>query len=302
MQAIQNVDDRRVESAVQRGLTLIEEFMGMSRNEIASRVDSLTTPDLIDLMLFATEATVRNLPEESEARDRAVVLHMAARYFIYEPSAFDDVDKITQRLPAFQTATAQYVDAIVNAPEDERAALALRFLGFSEDPVSQVMEAHDHGDPDGIRTALSGDPTGKSLRVSKYTVSMEDWAEYTAGFGRHHFVDPTLEEDFTPLPYGEEALLPPSLSIDDVKAWVLQYFIHTYAESLNIIRRRYGLLRRQQLLASVISITDCNIENSVPIDEMPGILATLVLQWDELCKSKLEGRDTMWLWGDKSPQ
>ena len=106
-------------------------------------------------------------------------------------------------------------------------------------------------------------------------------------------MDPTQEENFTSLPDGEKALLPPNLQVEDAPAWVLQYFIHTYANSLNLIRRRYGFLRRQQLMASVISITEYNIRNNIPVDKMPGILANLILQWDDLCKSRLEGSDTL---------
>ena len=175
MQKVQNIDEKRVETAIQRGLTQLAGYAGMSKDEITVRVASLSTPDLIDLMLFTTKATAMNLPEESEAADTAFLLHMAARYFIYEPSAYDDSENISERLPIFRMVTAQYVDAIVNASEDDRAAMAMRYLGFAENTVSQVMAAHNRDDSEGIRVALDSDPASEAIRVSAPTVSAEEW-------------------------------------------------------------------------------------------------------------------------------
>ena len=288
-----DIDEKRVENAVLHGLSMMDDFWKLSKEEIAAKVADLTTPDLIDLMLFITEMTVDNQTENSDEQRRALFMHMTARHFIYEPSAFDDCDGLEERLPLFRAVTTEYLFPLANASDDERAGMALRYLGFSADTVADVMAAHEEGNPDGIGEALSKDPASQRLQASTPTTSDAEWNEYAADYLQKYVVDPTQETDFSPLPCGVEPLLPPRLDDENASFWVLQYFMRAYADVLNIIQKRYGHLRRQQLLASVLQVTQLHIENGYSVEEIPGILGRIVLDWEEMCRTRGADQDTV---------
>ena len=288
-----DIDEKRVERAIFHGLSMMEGFWKLNMAEIAAKVADLTTPDLIDLMLFITIMTVVNLPDNSEEQHKALIMHMTARHFIYEPSAFDDCDGLEERLPLFRAVTTEYLFPLANASDDERAGMALRFMGFSADTVTNVMAAHEEGNPDGIGDALSNDPASQRLQASPATLSEEEWERYATDYLQNYVVDPTQEADFSPLPCGMEPLLPPRLDGENASFWVLQYFIRTYADALNIIERRYGHLRRQQLLAAVLQVTELHIENGYTVKEIPGVLGRIILDWNEMCRTRGADQDAV---------
>lgn len=288
-----DIDEKRVESAVLHGLSMMDGFWKLSKVEIAAKVADLTTPDLIDLMLFVTEMAMTNQPENSEEQHRALFMHMTARHFIYEPSAFDDCDGLEERLPLFRAVTTEYLFPLANASDDERAGMALRFMGFSADTVADVMAAHEEGNPDGIGEALSKDPASQRLQADTPTVSEAEWNRYATDYLQSYVVDPTQEADFSPLPCDMEPLLPPHLDDENGPFWVLQYFIRAYADVLNIIQRRYGHLRRQQLLAAVLQATELYIVDGYTVEEIPGVLGRIVLDWDEMCRTRGADQDAV---------
>ena len=288
-----DIDEKRIENAVLHGLSLMDGFWKLSRDEIAAKVADLTTPDLIDLMLFITEMTVDNQPANSDDQRKALFIHMTARHFIYEPSAFDDCDGLEERLPLFRAVTTDYLFPLANASDNERAGMALRYLGFSADTVADVMAAHEEGNLDWIGDALSKDPASQRLQASMPTVSEEKWEQYATGYLQNYVVDPTEEADFSPLPCGMDPLLPPRLDGENASFWVLQYFIRAYADVLNIIQKRYGHLHRQQLLAAVLQVTELHIKNGYTVEEIPGILGRIVLDWDEMCRTRGSDQDAV---------
>ena len=283
-----NIDETRVENASNHGLMMMEDFWNLSREMIATKVAELTTPDLIDLMLFITEMMANSLPEGSDEQRKALLMHMAARHFIYDPSVFDDCEGLEARLPIFRNVTTAFVSTLANASDNERAGMALRYMGFSAGTIVDVIAAHDAGNSDGIGEALGKDPACKRLNASISTPSEAEWDAYTLDYLQNYVVDPTQEADFSPLPCGLRPLLPPRLDSENAPHWILQYFIRTYAEVLNLIRKRYGYVRRQQLLAAVLKIAEYHIENGYSVEQIPGILARTVLDWDEMCKTRGE--------------
>lgn len=288
-----DIDEKRVERAIYHGLSMMDGFWKLNMAEIAAKVADLTTPDLIDLMLFITKMTVDNQPNNSDEQHKALFMHMTARHFIYEPSAFDDCDLLEERLSLFRAVTTEFLFPLANASDDERAGMALRFMGFSADTVTNVMAAHEEGNPDGIGKALSRDPACQGLQTSMTTVSEADWDRYASDYLQNYVVDPTQVADFSPLPCGLEPLLPPRLDDENASFWVLQYFIHAYADVLNLIQKRYGHLRRQQLLAAVLQVTELHIESGYSVEEIPGILGRIVLDWDEMCRTRGADQDAV---------
>lgn len=283
-----DLDEKRVENAALHGISMMDDFWKLSKAEIAAKVANLTTPDLIDLMLFITQMAADNQPDNSDEQRKAIFMHMTARHFIYEPSAFDDCALLEPRLPLFRAVTTDYLFPLANASIDERAGMALRFIGFSADTVAAVIKAHEEGDSDGIVEALSRDPACQTLQASMTAISDDEWDRYAADYLQNYVVDPTQQKGFSPLPCGKEPLLPPHLGDEDASFWVLQYFIRAYADSLNIIQKRYGYFRRQQLLAAVVHVTDLHIESGHTVDEIPGLLGRLVLDWEEMCQYDLD--------------
>jgi len=198
---------------------------------------------------------------------------------------FDDVDLLAPRLPLFREMTADYVCSLANASDEERSAMALRYMGFSPDTVSEVMSASNAGNTELISEALEKDPASQRIIATEPVVSEAEWSKYTAEYRRKYVVDPSQERDFSPLPCGMTPMLPPNTNVENAELWILQYFIRAYADVLNLICKRYGYLRRQQLLASVLQIAGYHVENGYPIEEIPGILGRVVLDWDEMCKA-----------------
>lgn len=288
-----DMDEKRVENAALHGLSMMDDFWKLSKDAIAAKVADLTTPDLIDLMLFITEMAADNAPDNSDEQRKAIFMHVTARHFIYEPSAFDDFESLDARLPLFRAVTTEYLFPLANASDDERAGMALRYMGFSADTVAAVMAAHEEGNPDGIGEALSRDPACQGLQTSMTTVSEADWDRYASDYLQNYVVDPTQEADFSPLPCGLEPLLPPRLDDENASFWVLQFFIRTYADVLNIIQKHYGHLRRQQLLAAVLQVTELHIESGYSVEEIPGVLGRIVLDWDEMCRTKGADQDAV---------
>ena len=62
---------------------------------------------------------------------------------------------------------------------------------------------------------------------------------------------------------------------------------------LNIIQRRYGHLRRQQLLADVLQATELYIVDGYTVEEIPGVLGRIVLDWDEMCRTRGADQDAV---------
>ena len=283
-----NFDEALIQDAIFRGMFMMEDFWNKDKKYITIRIATLPTPSLIDLTLFATSIMASNLPDGTEERSNAIALHYAACHYINEPS--EDKGGIYDYLPLFREATTAYINSIANASDDERAAIALRFMGFSSDTVEDVMTAQKEGRPEGIRMALDNDPILDGFQIEEEICSETEWDNYKDAY-KDHIVDPTQEEDFSPLPCGSRPLLPPRLDVENASHWILQYFIRAYAEVLNLIRKRYGYVRRQQLLAAVLQIVEYYIENGYPVEQIPGILARTVLDWDEMCKTRGETQD-----------
>ena len=112
-QVIVNLDDVRIGNAVVHGKEMLESYRNLRKAEIIEVVNALPPHDLIDLLLYVSEVTASGLPMDTDAQATAMTLHMCARHFIYEPSAYHEEGMLDQRLPIFRTMAAAYAIALV---------------------------------------------------------------------------------------------------------------------------------------------------------------------------------------------
>ena len=71
-----DLDEKRVENAALHGISMMDDFWKLSKAEIAAKVANLTTPDLIDLMLFITQMAADNQPDNSDEQRKAIFMHI----------------------------------------------------------------------------------------------------------------------------------------------------------------------------------------------------------------------------------